>query len=444
MILILLVVLVALTNANFPIPPLPSQIRRSNALYAQPTIPVPPFEVKSAYVNVDQVNNANIFWWGYINKQEELKRGPIVIWLQGGPGGSSLFGDLCEIGPVDACDGTAKPRNSTWLSLTHALMFVDNPVGTGFSYVTNQDGYARDGKQISIQLYQTLLDMYKKNPEFEGLPLYVFSESYGGKMASEFGAYLSEKIQNSVSLANKINFKGVGLGDGWVSPLDCVKSYGTFLKSISHFDSKAAAQCDHYADQIQKALDNQEFEKATGLWGSQEGFYMSKTALNVYNFMRHDSDDLRGLNIYANTVVRKLFNISESITWGMSSGSVFAHMNVAFMQNSISSVDKLLRDKRRVIVFNGQLDIIVDTLCTEAWINRLTWENIEDFKNTDQELIQNSHPVNDPRLSRETKFAYRKKFNNLEYWRILNAGHMVPMDNPVMAYEMLKTVLSEK
>lgn len=223
---------------------------------------------------------------------------------------------MCELGPVDACDGTAKPRNSTWLGLTRALIFIDNPVGTGFSYVRKSAGYARDEKQIAQQLFLTLKAIYAKNPDFSGLPLYVFSESYGGKMTSEFGAYLNDQLVHDASLAKMINFKGVGLGDSWISPIDAVRSYGTFLRGLSHFDAKSAAECDKYADQIADALLSQRFDDATDLWGSQQEYYSGKTGLNVYNFLLHDSEDLSGLSHYVNSVFRQqLGDIPSDVQW---------------------------------------------------------------------------------------------------------------------------------
>jgi serine carboxypeptidase 1 len=73
------------------------------------------------------------------------------------------------------------------------------------------------------------------------------SESYGGKMTAYFGAALAKAIEAqvrssavrrpSLTLAPaqsiSLNFKGVALGDGWVDPLGCMKSYGGYLYDLS-------------------------------------------------------------------------------------------------------------------------------------------------------------------------------------------------------------------
>lgn len=91
------------------------------------------------YVKVRE--NAFMFWWLYgaqtSNPSQRLDK-PLVMWLQGGPGGSSTgFGNFEELGPLTV---ELKPRKTTWLRAANVL-FVDNPVGTGFSYVTDKSAY---------------------------------------------------------------------------------------------------------------------------------------------------------------------------------------------------------------------------------------------------------------------------------------------------------------
>ena len=67
--------------------------------------------------------------------------------FQGGPGGSSLFGLFIEHGPfsVDANLNLVE-RNHTWTA-THSVLYVDNPVGTGFSFTEKDACYATDQNQ---------------------------------------------------------------------------------------------------------------------------------------------------------------------------------------------------------------------------------------------------------------------------------------------------------
>lgn len=88
--------------------------------------------------------NAFMFWWLYgaqINDPTEREQKPLVMWLQGGPGSSSTgFGNFEEIGPLDV---NLKPRNTTWIKEANVL-FVDNPVGCGYSYVVDPSALTRN------------------------------------------------------------------------------------------------------------------------------------------------------------------------------------------------------------------------------------------------------------------------------------------------------------
>lgn len=107
----------------------------SSARSSSPQIPSEDWN----YVQVRE--NAFMFWWLYgasTSDPSERVDKPLIMWLQGGPGGSSTgFGNFDELGPLTV---ELKPRNTTWLQVANVL-FVDNPVGSGYSYVTDKDAF---------------------------------------------------------------------------------------------------------------------------------------------------------------------------------------------------------------------------------------------------------------------------------------------------------------
>ena len=167
---------------------------------------------------------ANMFWWlHYAEPNDEFKKYPLVIWLQGGPGASSTgFGNFGEIGPFDT---SLHPRNNSWLKYAN-LLFIDNPVGAGYSYTTSRDAFVRNNTQIAEDLLVCLTSVIKAIPDLKTLPLYIFSESYGGKMTATFARHLNDAIVNGSIVAN---LKGIALGDSWISPLDSTQSWADYL-----------------------------------------------------------------------------------------------------------------------------------------------------------------------------------------------------------------------
>lgn len=106
------------------------------------------------------------------------------------------------------------------------VLFVDNPVGTGFSYVDDERYLTTDNKQIALDLVALLKGVYEKLPEFESVPLHIFGESYGGKMAIEFAFELNRAVENGEI---KANLAGAYLGDAWISPIESTISWAPYL-----------------------------------------------------------------------------------------------------------------------------------------------------------------------------------------------------------------------
>lgn len=135
---------------------------------------------------------AHMFWWLYYTTAdvEAFTDRPLAIWLQGGPGSSATgYGNFEEFGPLDV---ELKERDFTWVKDMNVL-FLDSPVGSGFSYVDDKQYLNTDNAQVVIDLVEVLKGFYQKHPEFESVPLHIFSESYGGKVAVEF-AYVLDKV----------------------------------------------------------------------------------------------------------------------------------------------------------------------------------------------------------------------------------------------------------
>lgn len=188
--------------------------------------PPPSFNTKDndfGFVNVR--DGAHMFYWLYYTKAP-VKRyydRPLIIWLQGGPGASSCgHGNFEEIGPYDV---NLNERNFTWIKDMNVL-FIDNPVGSGFSFVDNLSLLTTNNKQIADDLISFMRIFLTKHPEFQTVPLYIFSESYGGKMAAEFALELHRSIESG---SIRSNLKAVVFGDPWISPIDSMLSWAPFL-----------------------------------------------------------------------------------------------------------------------------------------------------------------------------------------------------------------------
>ncbi|CAM0873404.1 unnamed protein product [Alopecurus aequalis] len=144
-----------------------------------------PFSLETGYVEVDEAHGAELFYY-FIQSERSPQEDPLILWITGGPGCSALSGLLFEIGPLkfDVAGYTQGfPRlvyfEDSWTKVSNVI-FLDAPVGTGFSYAREEQGLnvslTGTGRQLRIFLHKWLA----QHPEFASNPLYIGGDSYSG------------------------------------------------------------------------------------------------------------------------------------------------------------------------------------------------------------------------------------------------------------------------
>lgn len=120
----------------------------------------------------------------------EYKLFVVLLNFEGGPGmPSSGYGNFGELGPLDI------NYNEKDYSLIqdYNVLFIDNPVGVGYSYISNNITKIPDNNcEIGEDLLSFLNEFMENKSEFQNVPLYIFGESYGGKMVVEFAYQLHQ------------------------------------------------------------------------------------------------------------------------------------------------------------------------------------------------------------------------------------------------------------
>ncbi|WOK95675.1 hypothetical protein Cni_G04382 [Canna indica] len=144
---------------------------------------------------------------------------PLLTWLQGGPGCSSMFGNLFELGPflVSQESPTLRGNPASW-NRRFGLLFIDNPIGTGFSIAPSLDSIPRNQSAVAAHLIFALRHFLASDPSFLSRPLYVTGESYAGKYVPSAGYYIMR--QNArLPVDRRINLRGVAIGNGLTHPV---------------------------------------------------------------------------------------------------------------------------------------------------------------------------------------------------------------------------------
>ncbi|WFD30813.1 carboxypeptidase C [Malassezia sp. CBS 17886] len=95
----------------------------------------------------------HFYFWAFESRNDRASD-PVTLWLNGGPGCSSFTGLLMELGPCNAVrprDGIPGTAWNRWSWNANASMvFLDQPVGVGFSYASWKDASREDAPPSRI------------------------------------------------------------------------------------------------------------------------------------------------------------------------------------------------------------------------------------------------------------------------------------------------------
>ncbi|KQJ91815.1 serine carboxypeptidase-like 3 isoform X2 [Brachypodium distachyon] len=176
-----------------------------------------PFRLHTGYVGVDEENGAELFYY-FIESEGDPRRDPLLLWLTGGDRCTVLSALFFEIGPlklvVEPYNGTRVPRLRyhpySWTRAA-SILFVDSPVGAGFSFSRNPRGYDVGDVSSSLQLKEFLTKWFTQHPDYLKNPFYIGGDSYAGKIVPFLAQKISEDIE--AGLKPTVNLKGYLVGN---------------------------------------------------------------------------------------------------------------------------------------------------------------------------------------------------------------------------------------
>ncbi|XP_059613404.1 venom serine carboxypeptidase [Phlebotomus argentipes] len=397
----------------------------------------------SGYLTVEPKTNSNLFFW-YFPAKVSPADASVILWLQGGPGASSLFGLFTENGPYEFTkSGKVAPRKFSW-HLNHHLIYIDNPVGTGFSFTDDDKGYSTNENEVGINLHEALEQFLTLFPDLRPLPFWATGESYGGKYVPAV-SHRIHKMNQHAAENEKINFQGMAIGNGLSDPQHQLK-YGDYLFQLGLIDAHGRDQFHEYekrgVDAIHKGDFNAAFEIFDELINMDElpsgSLFKNLTGFETYfNYLKtSDSgiDDKHMGDFLQRPDVRRAIHVGN-LTFHDTSGEnhVEEHLKRDVMDTVAPWVSEILADYR-VCIYNGQLDVIVAYPLTVNYLAQLK------FKDRDAYL---KAPRYVWRVDKDIA-GYAKEAGNLVEVMVRNAGHMVPADQPKWALDMITRLTSGK
>ena len=429
-----------------------------------------------------------LFYWFFapdLTGQPDLqdKEIPLIIWLNGGPGCSSMDGLWLETGPFRLTqtpddDWRIDISEHSWHKAPAYVLFVDQPVGTGLSfttsgkYVTNDDDINADFYYFlnqflnlhSVKFLAQEGEVEKDKRNIFRRPLYFAGESYAGHYIPLMMSYILEQNLNEAN--TDIRLSGAAIGNGWIDPyhqfaihqaayghgivdqeqvnaldekeLACQKSYvrGEEPPDVCYellddvIDNSSGDDAPYYVSQYDVRVWDKENGKRTEY---PDGYKIVESYLGGHS-VPHGKPEI-GVSFQD---VLAAIHASPSKEAGQRYRECnSADRDLPELDDGVTQeIVELLDDAGlNLLFYNGVYDLVCNHVGNEKALDHLKWEHQSEF------LLAEGYAW----ASSDGNIAgYIKEYKNLLFLKVLNTGHMVPWDQPLASFDMIKTFLFNK
>ena len=425
------------------------------------------FNQFSGYLNLGETKK-NIHYW-FVESESNPATDPLVFWTNGGPGCSGLIGFLTEQGPFrpDA-DGQLKMNEWRWNKIAN-MVFLEQPVGVGFSYSEDTSDYKIGDDQAAKDNLQTILEFLKKYPEFSNSPLYITSESYGGHYMPTLAWEIIQYNENVDSDSDMLNFKGFAVGNPYTDYYSGVGAemetyWGKQLLPKPSWDKYVDAGCLEPANLLNNsvcstlmldfmkkignlnpyALDYPVCLSAQQVWLNAHMFSGNKDSQYLHQYVPlkdeyEPCEDNYSANYLNREDVKNDLHVKSSIQWEECSRTV-KYEYVDKMRPMEKYYNKILNSKSspelNILVYSGDDDGVCGTVGTQKWIYNLGYQIQSLWKTweVDGQMAGYVTKFNTP-FSEESRLIFAT---------VHFAGHEVPTYKPKEAFILFQSYLNNQ
>ncbi|XP_062111096.1 serine carboxypeptidase-like 50 [Humulus lupulus] len=399
-------------------------------------IPKKALPTKSGYLPVNPNSDSAIFYLFYEAQKpiSTLSKTPILIWLQGGPGCSSMIGNFYELGPWRVNFNkrpdeplALEPNPGSWNRI-FGLLFIDNPIGTGFSVASKPEEIPRNQTGVAEQLFAAIKAFIKSDPSFKTRPIYITGESYAGKYAPAIGYYILKKNAKLPS-SDRINLAGVAIGNGLTDPEIQVSTHAANVYFSGLVNERQKGELEKLQSETVTLTKAGNWSAATDARHRVLRKLENMTGLaTLYDFSKKAPyKDEMVEELLQNDDVKKMLGVKGSVVFEVCSDLVGEILYEDVMKSVKYMVESLVKESK-VLLYQGHFDLRDGVVSTEAWVKTLSWEGIESFLNAERKVWKVNGEL----------AGYVQKWGSLTNAVVLGAGHLVPTDQALNSQAMIE------
>lgn len=390
----------------------------------------------AGYFKLARTHASQMFYFFFESRGNKTDD-PVVLWMTGGPGCASELALFYENGPFKITENLTLVWNDYGWDKVSNIIFVDQPVGTGFSYSTDIRDIRHDEKGVGEDMYDFFQAFFEAHPEYKKNKFFVTGESYAGHYVPAVASRLHKALKKKEGVP--INLKGLAIGNGLTQPdiqYEAYADYALDMNLISAVDhdklSKLFPAC---AASIKLCgpkgtigcmaaliICQSIFTSILLLAGNNVNYYDVRKECQgplCYDFSRLDT-------FLNNATIRESLGVGDR-KFVACSPLVHSAMLVDWMKNLEKGIPELLEDGIDLLVYAGEFDLICNWLGNSRWVTAMEWSGQMEYVKANWKEFE----VDGKEAGLTTGYG------PLQFLKVHNAGHMVPMDQPRNSLEML-------
>ncbi|KAL6843507.1 hypothetical protein ACP4OV_026569 [Aristida adscensionis] len=414
-----------------------------------------PFYLETGYVSVEEETGTELFYY-FVESERDPATDAVLLWLVGGPRCSGYTGLGFEVGPtkfvLDPYNGSL-PRlvynPYSWTQMA-SILFLDSPVGSGFSYARDPKGYDVGDYSSSLQVVIFLKKWFDDHPRYISNPFYIGGHSYAGKVIPLIAQYISEGIEQRQR--PHINLKGYLVGN----PVTDRK-----------FDLNSIVPASHGFGLVSDQLYEAAVEHCKGDYVNPANDVCAGVLHTINNLISEvpqghilyklcvvaapkptDYDDSRRflfeedirLSMQTYGYYLAYFWMNDNATrdaLGIKKGTIGEWIRcikgLPYAKDLPSSIDyhyNLTTKGYRALVYSGDHDLMIPFLGTQAWIRSLNFSIVDDWR---------TWHVDGQAAGFTITYAY-----NMTFATVKGGGHTAPEYQPKQCFAMAQRWLDDK
>eukprot|EP00937_MAST-01D_sp_MAST-1D-sp2_P004912 g4912.t1 len=455
---------------------------------------------ESGYIRVDERTGKELFYLFAPQRAADGMasgdgdgdgKGPLIVWLAGGPGCSSLLPFLTENGPCRVTPVLTTVNNPHSWTGAASVLWLEQNVGVGFSYARDAAGYEPPrGGAVDAATHDTLVFLQKwleLHPKYRHRDLFLFGSGFAGHFVPAVGRAV---LQSNQAFANTpIQLRGVAIGNGDADQFEIFRSYAAYLRwaskrykvsilsnaqqhNMEQFSTQCfdmLRRCDDAARAAEPKLDGGDPSSVLSPQAARRAsdrtcMRAARTCQSVFfspiAAARRDAQDIRKpcrptkeggpTGCRPHETERKFLRMRatrhslgvspRSSEWQLCNVTVNQAFAGEWAQSwrASSDVAALLAAGVRVLVYAGDADYMGNWMGNSQFTRQIEWHSSAAFRAQPEQVWRGQGELADGSQSEFAPLGIGRGFGGLDFVRVFRSGSTVGADQPSAALQMVR------